>query len=256
MVGGHRARRGDDDRAVRDEAAGADVDLAAKSPRATHSERGRRRAGAASAQGVHPAEAPPGVGPRGTWARVRATAWNSCGRDLRLRLLVEQCGDQGVAQVRRAARRPGPRTPARTGAAAASTSPPPSAPCARWMPSSVLDDRAEPDPRRARAGARRARCRRSTAGSRPTSRSAGEVLAGGVEHPLAVADGRLERAVEVADRRADRRGRRRLPRRKTWMQVGRAASSGSPTRAPRRRRPARCRHAGAWMPPRDPPRCR
>ena len=112
-------------------------------------------------------------------------------------------GELGV-RWRRAARR-GPRRRARRSAATAraaagSTSRLPSDPSpgpGRGPPRRAARDRLG----RVRPGVRRARCRRSAGGRMPMSREAGQVLARGVQHPLGVGEGGVQRAeVGAADR--------------------------------------------------------
>ena len=104
-------------------------------------------------------------------------------------------------------------------------------------------------PARSRPAGRPARCRTAGAGAAQLGQ-AGQVLAGGVQHPLGVGDRLVERAQVVQRQRVDQHGAGAL---RGAAAPGRPAGcSGSRRRARRRRPPARCRRRSA--PPRRPAR--
>ena len=129
-------RRGDgDERGVGNEPAGRDVDLAGVARRGPARARGRRR-GCAGRAGSARRRAGATARPRGGLA-----SRSSGGLELLRRRSRVLPGSTSISRHarragRRAARRRARRTRARSRGAAASTSRPRSAPCARWMPSS------------------------------------------------------------------------------------------------------------------------
>ena len=232
LVGGVGVDRGDH-RRVGQHPAGGDV-AAAGHVVAGLPERAEHAQLPAAAQPVHAGRAAPRVGLRRPAVRRPGSPRTPGGPT---RSCPAPRGSRRARRGgRRAPRRPGPRRPATPRAAAGCSSRRPSGPSAARSRAATRPRR--PGPRgAARPGARRARCRRSASGpgrSRPGRGGPGWRRA-------APTPRRRSRPGSPTGRAAARGRSARFPTRCAAAAPGRrAARSGSPRRARRRRRPARC----------------